>query len=105
MKLSHIGHIGYLSHSHIYLVQEEVYFPIREINLFRQKNMSNGIEFLSFKRPIPTVSLHLGPYLKGECMNQKAKPHKQSLVVEDQNDGFWVCAASSGRSSITMIKH
>ena len=27
--------------------------------------------------------------LKGECMNQKAKPHKQSLVVEDQND-IWV---------------
>ena len=36
-----------------------------------------------------TVSLHLGPYLKGECMNKKAKPQKQSLVVEDQNDmGF-----------------
>ena len=53
--------------------------------------MSNGIDFgfLSFKFPIPTVSLHLGPYLKGECMNQKAKPHKQSLVVEDQND-IWV---------------
>ena len=28
----------------------------------------------------------MGPYLKGECMNQKAKPHKHSLVVEDQND-------------------
>ena len=53
--------------------------------------MSNGIDFgfLSFKLPIPTVSFHLGPYLKGECMNQKAKPHKQSLVLEDQNDmGF-----------------
>ena len=50
--------------------------------------MSNDIDFvfLSFKLPIPTVSLHLGPYLKGECMNQKAKPHKHSLVVEDQND-------------------
>ena len=44
------------------------------------KNLSNGIDFgfLSFKLPIPSVSLHLGPYLKGECMNQKAKPHKQS---------------------------
>ena len=30
-----------------------------------------------------------GPYLKAECMNLKAKPHKQSLVVEDQSDmGF-----------------
>ena len=53
--------------------------------------MSNGIDFgfLSFKLPIPTVSLHLGPYLKGECMKQKAKPHKQSFSVEDQSDmGF-----------------
>ena len=41
---------------------------------------------LSFKLPIPTVSLHLGPYLKGECMNKKAKPLKRSLLVEDQND-------------------
>ena len=50
--------------------------------------MSNGkeFEFHPFKLLIPTVSLHLGPYLKGECMNQKAKPHKHSLVVEDQND-------------------
>ena len=72
----------------LYSLQEEIYFPIREINMFCQKNLSNGIdlEFLSFKLPIPTVSLHLGPYLKGECMNQKAKPHKHSLVVEDQND-------------------
>ena len=46
-------------------------------------------ELLYFKLPLPTVFLHLGPYLKGECMNQKAKPHKHSLVVEDQNDkGF-----------------
>ena len=64
--------------------------------------MSNGIdfdfEFLSFILPIPTVSLHLGPYLKGECMNQKAKTHKQSLVVEDQNDMGFGSAASSGRS-------
>ena len=30
-----------------------------------------------------------GSYLKWECMNQKAKPHKQSLVVKDQND-IWV---------------
>ena len=39
------------------------------------------------------VSLHLGPYPKGECMNKKAKPHKQSLVVEDQND-IWVFGLS-----------
>ena len=52
------------------------------------KYLSNGIDFgfISFKLPIPTVSLHLGPYLKGECMNQKAKPHKQSLVIGDQKD-------------------
>ena len=55
------------------------------------KNLSNGMDFklLSFKLPLPTVSLHLRPYLKGECMNQKAKPQKHSLVVEDQND-IWV---------------
>ena len=29
-----------------------------------------------------------GSYLKEECMNQKAKPHKQSLVVGGQN-GIW----------------
>ena len=51
------------------------------------------------------VSLHLGPYLKGECMNQKAKPHKQSLVIEDQNDIWvWVGAALSKRSLITTNK-
>ena len=52
--------------------------------------MSNGIDFgfLSYKLPMHSVSLplHLGPDLKGECMNQKAKPHKPSLVIEDQND-------------------
>ena len=39
-------------------------------------------------------------------MNQKAKPHKQPLVVEDQDDmGFGsVVPFGSGRSSITMIK-
>ena len=26
-----------------------------------------------------------GSYLKGECVNQKAKPHKQSLIVGGQN--------------------
>ena len=48
--------------------------------------LSNGKDFgfLSFKLPVPTVSLHLGSCLKGECMNQKAKPHKHSLVVEDR---------------------
>ena len=87
-------------------IQEEVYFPEKEIKLFRQK-ICQDFGFLSFKLPTPTVFLHLGTYLKGECMNQKAKPHKQSLVVEDpikMTYGFWVCAASSGRSSITMIK-
>ena len=75
----------------LYSLQEEIYFPIREINMFCQKNLSNGIdlEFLSFKLPIPTVSLNLGTYLKGKCMNQKAKLYKQSLIVEDQND-IWV---------------
>ena len=32
------------------------------------------------------VSLSLEPYLEVEYMNQKAKPHKPSLVVEEQND-------------------
>ena len=27
--------------------------------------------------------------LKGECMNQKAKPHKPTLIVREQN-GIWV---------------
>ena len=31
------------------------------------------------------VSLSLGPYLEVEYMNQKAKPHKPSLVVGVQN--------------------
>ena len=31
------------------------------------------------------VSLSLGPYLEVEYMNQKAKPHKPSLVVVEQN--------------------
>ena len=42
------------------------------------------------------ISLRLGlkylkylQYLKGECMNQKAKPHKQSLALGGQN-GIWV---------------
>ena len=48
-------------------------------------------EFLTFKLPLPNVSLHLGPYLKAECMNQKAKLHKHSLVVEDQNDIRVLC--------------
>ena len=35
------------------------------------------------------LSLRFELALKEKCMNQKAKPHKQSLVVEDQNDmGF-----------------
>ena len=32
--------------------------------------------------------LHLRPYLKGECNDQKAKPHKSTLVLGDQN-GIW----------------
>ena len=29
--------------------------------------------------------LHFGLVLNGKCLNQKVKPHKQSLVVGDQN--------------------
>ena len=63
-------------------LQEEAYFPHREINLSRPKNLSST-DFGSLSSKHPIVSFRLGPYLKGECMNLKAKPHKQSLVVED----------------------
>ena len=37
----------------------------------------------SFFQTFIFVCLCLGPYLEGECMNLKTKPHRQSLVVED----------------------
>ena len=46
--------------------QEEVYFPIREINLSQPKNPSNGTEFriLSFKPPI--LSLYVWDHISKE---------------------------------------
>ena len=49
-----------------------------------QKNQSNDTQALTWNSFIQTsnvVSLRLGPYLKGDKMNQKAKQHKQSLAV------------------------
>ena len=70
--------------------QEEEYFPIREINFSQPKKSVKWHRLWnSLFHAYNIVSLRLGPYLKGECMNQKAKPHKQSLAVEDQND-IWV---------------
>ena len=73
-----------------HMIQEEVYFQIREINLYQSKKSVkwHGLWRTLF-RTSNIVSLCLGPYLKGECMNQKAKPQKQSLAVDDQN-GIWV---------------
>ena len=36
--------------------------------------------------------LHFELVLKEKCMNQKAKPHKQSLVAEGQDGVVWVLA-------------
>ena len=69
-------------------LQEKAYFPHREINLSRPKNLSST-DFGSLSSKHPIVFFRLEPYLKGECMNLKAKPHKQSLVVEDYNY-LWV---------------
>ena len=53
----------------IYIIQEEAYFPIREINLSQQKNPSDGTDFGLLFHTSNIVSLRLGPYFKGECMN------------------------------------
>ena len=75
---------------HDYTKQVEVYFPIQEINLSQTKKPVKWHRLWnSLFHTSNIVSLRLGPYLKGECMNQKAKPLKQSLAVEDQND-VWV---------------
>ena len=50
-------------------LHEEEYFPIREINLSQPKNPSNGTDFGILFHTSNIVSLRLGPYLKGECMN------------------------------------
>ena len=71
----------------IYVYTRGGIFPnkYRKLICFAKKSVKWHSGFLSFKLPIPTVSLQLGP-LKGECMNQKAKPHKQSLVIGDRNE-------------------
>ena len=65
-------------------------FPNRATNLAKpKKSVKWHRVWNSFLQTSNIVSLNFGTYLKGECMNQKAKPHKQSLAVEDQND-MWV---------------
>ena len=58
--------------------QEEVILLIRDINLCLPDNLSNITESRThcFKTSDIVVSLCLGTYLKGECTNQKAKPHE-----------------------------
>ena len=89
MKLYSVPLINW-RYSRNYVVQfykftRKIHFPIREINL--SKNPSNGTEFrvLSIKPP-NIVSLCLGPYLKGKCMNQKIMPSIERQIVRDRND-------------------
>ena len=58
-------------------------------NIFRITLISTDVPqkcsklfFFSMK----SFELHFGLVLNGKRMNQKAKPHKRSLVVGDQND-------------------
>ena len=85
-----VGQIHYVAHKQPLLNQHYLYkrpwtallVPIRKINIIIG-HFSLGLEF----RKIAAKGLfhwkysllkpfHLGPYLKGECINQKAKPHK-----------------------------
>ena len=73
-----------------HMIQEEVYFQIREINLYQSKKSVkwHGLWRTLF-RTSNIVSLCLGPYLEVECMNQKTKLSIESHIIGDQND-IWV---------------
>ena len=97
----------YLAAVGIYARKEEVYFPIREINLSQpKKSVKWHSLWNSLFHTSNIVSLRLGPYLKGECIYIKKPGHTNNPWQKriKMTYRFWVCAASSKRSSITMIK-
>jgi len=71
-----------MTYIYVQEVMESFAFPDK-INLISTKiTLKCSKLFFSLESFDP---LHFGLVLKGKHMKQKAKPHKQSLVVGDQN--------------------
>ena len=68
-----------------------ILIPIIRINLISTDIPQNCSKLFFFS--LESFELHFGLVLNGKCMNKKPKPHKQSLVVGDQNGirvlGLW----------------
>ena len=78
-------------HQMNYKCKEEVYFPIREINLSitAKKSVKWHSIWNHFFQTSNIDSLCSGPYLEVECRNQKTKLSIESHIIGDQND-IWV---------------